>query len=140
LQKVKNHIIPIFLLWIFLTPVVVQNIHQHEHAFHHTVKKEKHFHVYHEKCPICAFHFSIFTSAHKCLKIAVKEVYRRVVNSYKTVFIEKTYYLSHLLRGPPVTNDLVSKFALNHWTTLMNRNKNEENINNTPNGVVLLYS
>jgi len=140
LQKVKNHIIPLFLLWIFLSPLVVQTIHRHEHAYHFTPKNEKYFHVYHEKCPICAFHFSNFTSAHKYLKTSVKEVYRRFVYSYKTVFVEKSYYLSLLLRGPPVTNDLVSKFALNHWTILMNRNKNEENINNTPNGVILLYS
>jgi hypothetical protein len=119
--------------------LVVQTVHRHEHILDYPSKNEKHFLVYHEKCPICAFHFSIFTSAHKYLKIAVKEVYRRVVNSYKTVFVEKPYYLSLLLRGPPVTNDLVSKFVLNHWTILMNRNKNEENINNT-NGVILLYS
>lgn len=140
MRKLKIHIIPLFLLWIFLTPIVVQSIHQHEHASEFTSKNEKHFHVYHEKCPICAFHFSIFISVHKYLKVAVKEIYRRVAYSYKTVFVEKPYYLSLLLRGPPVANDLVSKFALNHWTILMNRNKNEENSNNTPNGIVLLYS
>lgn len=107
LQKVKNHIIPLFLLWIFLTPLVVQIFHRHEHYFHCTAKNETHFHVYHETCPICAFHFSNFTSAHKYFKIAVKEVYRRLVCSSKTVFVEKPYYLSLLLRGPPVAIDLV---------------------------------
>ena len=107
MNLVKNHIIPLFLIWIFLTPLVVQSIHRHEHNFHCTAKHETHLHVFHETCPICAFHFSNFTSDYKYLKIAVKEVYRRVVCSSKTVFIESPYDLSLLLRGPPVSNDLV---------------------------------
>jgi len=107
MNQVKKHIIPLFLLWIFLTPIVVQSIHRHEIALHCIAKSEKNFHVFHEKCPICAFHFSNFISEYKYFKIAEKELYRIVTCSYKTIFTENPYDLSLLLRGPPVTSDLV---------------------------------
>jgi hypothetical protein len=107
MNLLKKHIIPLFLIWIFLTPLVVQFIHRHEHYFHCTAKNEAHLRIFHEKCPICAFHFSNFTSEYKYFKIAEKEVYRRVTCSYITIFTENPYDLSLLLRGPPVTNDLV---------------------------------
>jgi len=108
MDLVKKYIIPIFLLWIFLTPSVVKFVHQHEPAFHCTAKYEKHYHSFHEKCPICAFHFSLFKQEQKYFDISTKEVYRRFIYSYKIIFVKKLFCLSLLLRGPPVSNDLVS--------------------------------
>ena len=92
---------------MFLTPTVVKYVHIHVHQHKHEECNEKHFAEHHKKCLIGEFQFSNFTSVHEYLKIAVKEVYRRLVCSYKTVFVEKPYYLTFLLRGPPVANDLV---------------------------------
>jgi len=102
----KKNIILFFLLWIFLAPSVVKVLHKHEPVFQCTAKNEKHFHVHQEQCPICAFHFSHFTQQHKNYKIFIKEVFSELVCSCKSVFIKKPYYLSLLLRGPPVANDL----------------------------------
>ena len=103
----KKHIIPLFLIWVFLTPTVVRYVHIYVHQHKYEECDEKHFAEHHEKCLIGDFHFSNFTSTHKYFKDEVKEVYRRVVYSYKTVFVEKLYYFSLLLRGPPLANDLV---------------------------------
>lgn len=120
MSLVKNYIISFFLLWIFLAPSVVKVLHKHEHVFQCTAKNEKHFHVHQEQCPICAFQFSLFTQQHKNYKIFIKEVFYELVCSYKSVFIKIPYYLSLQLRGPPVTNDLVSNI---HFKSLFYNNK-----------------
>jgi len=56
-KKFKN-IISITLVFVFLIPITIKLLdglfHHHNH-FHCTVKKEKQFHEYHEKCPIPEF-------------------------------------------------------------------------------------
>lgn len=105
MRIIKSYIISFFLLGIFLYPSVIKIVHKHETPFHCTAKNEKHFHVHHEQCLVCAFHFSHFTQQHKNYKIFIKEVFCELVCSYKSVFVKKPYFLSLLLRGPPVSND-----------------------------------
>lgn len=120
MHAVNRYTISYILLWIFLAPSFVKIVHKHEPAFHCTAKNEKHFHVHHDHCLICAFHFSHFTQQHKHYKLFVKEVFRELIFLYKSVFVQKPYYLSLLLRGPPVDNDLVFDICSE---SLLNTNK-----------------
>ncbi len=101
MKAFKTHITPVFLLWIFLAPSVVKIVHKHEPRFHCTANNEKHFHVRQEKCLICAFQFSFFTTGYKFPKSRLNGTYKEYFFSYKQPFISKPFYLSLLLRSPP---------------------------------------
>ncbi|HHV86128.1 MAG TPA: hypothetical protein GXX42_10025 [Petrimonas sp.] len=60
IRKFKN-IVSLFLLFVFILPSIVKLEHHHEH-FESKAKNEKHYHVFHEKCAVCDFEFSIFSS------------------------------------------------------------------------------
>jgi len=92
----KTYIAPLLLLWIFFTPTVVKIAHKHETPFHCTAKNEKHFHAHYEKCLICAFQFSFFTTGYKFHESALNETYKGYIFSYEQPFISKSFYLSLL--------------------------------------------
>lgn len=100
LQKIKN----IFSLWmvlVLLMPTIIKLEHHHDH-FVCNAKNEKHFHTFHEKCPICSFEFSVFLQD----KIAASNVkteitYRFNDNNYNFYYSDLSKF-SFLLRAPPV--------------------------------------
>ncbi|GEM_PF-2235795 len=101
---VKKQIIPLFLLWVFLMPMAVKVFHKHDHVFsiEKIEKNVTRLDVYHEICPICAFHFFHFNSTHKCYHEYIKEFFCELDYIYNSVVINKYSFLSFLLRSPPV--------------------------------------
>ena len=87
-----------------MTPVAVKffdsSFHHHKH-FICTAKNVKHFHEYHETCPIPGFVLS-FYSLNKILHINHKVFYYEyLTNNILTGYCKKPKY-SFLLRAPPV--------------------------------------
>lgn len=101
---VKKQIIPLFLLWVFLMPMAVKVFHKHDHVFHITKieKNETQLGVYHEICPICAFHFFHFNTTHKFYFEYIKKFFCELDCIYNSVVVNKYFFLSFLLRSPPV--------------------------------------
>jgi len=108
---VKKQIIPLLFLWVFLMPMAVKVFHRHDHVFSitKTVKNEKRLDVYHEICPICSFHFFQFNSTHKFYHEYIKEFFCELDYTYNSVVVNKYFFLSFLLRSPPVL------LILNHF-------------------------
>jgi len=97
--KLKN-IISLFLLLVFLTPSIVKLEHHHEHIFHKTTN-EKHFNLFHEKCAICSFEFSVFLTIIKRVSLQKENPVDRYCNNYQPVFVSALTSSSLLLRAPP---------------------------------------
>jgi len=95
-----NKIASLFLLVAFLLPSVVKMEHQHEH-FSCKAKSEKHFHVFHEKCNVCDFQFSIFTSTAEIFKTDKTEFIVSYINHYGSAIISNYSAFSFSLRAPP---------------------------------------
>jgi len=101
---VKKHIIPLFFLWMFLTPMVVKTFHRHSHVFtiSKVVDNETQLNAYHGNCPICNFHFFQCENAHKYYNEVLKEVFGNYSSFYLSVFVQKYIFLSLSLRSPPM--------------------------------------
>ena len=106
-KKLKN-IISITLVFIFLIPMTIKLLdgafHHHEH-FHCTAKTEKHFHKYHEKCPIPGFELSFF-SVEKFFQTLQKHdfcVEQSDIYNFTPCCNYSEY--SFLLRAPPIFTD-----------------------------------
>ena len=102
-RKLKN-ILSISLVFIFMTPMTIKLLdgffHHHDH-FHCTAKDEKHFHEYHEKCPILNFELSFF-SVEKHIQNTQKHCYQvELNNNYDFVYCCNNSKYSFLLRAPP---------------------------------------
>lgn len=84
--------------------MAVKVFHKHNHVFSiaKTVKNETRLDVYHEICPICAFHFFHFNSTHKLYNKYIKEFFCELAYTYNPVVVNKYFFLSFLLRSPPV--------------------------------------
>ena len=103
-KKLKN-IISITLVFIFLAPMTIKLLdglfHHHDH-FHCTAKNEKHFHKYHDKCPIPSFEFFFFL-VKKHIQTTQKHFYRVELNdNYNFVYCCNNSKYSFLLRAPPI--------------------------------------
>jgi len=101
---VKKHIIPLFLLWIFLMPMAIKTFHRHGHVFTATkvAGSETQLDAYQGNCPICNFHFFQCENAHTYYKEAVKAVFGKYLCFFKSIFVQKYTFLSLSLRSPPV--------------------------------------
>lgn len=108
----KTNSVIFFLLGIFLYPLAVKFIHNHEPSSYCTTQSEKHFHVHEKPCYVCTFHFSHFTQQYTRYTLFIKEVFGELVFLYPSVFIKKLYFYSLLLRGPPVNYGLDSNNLL----------------------------
>lgn len=101
----KSNIVHFFFLWLFITPVFIKTFHRHEPEFHCTAMGEKHFHVLHESCPICAFQFSYFRQDHKIFNLCTNLYHKEIILLFKEVFVIKSHHLALLLRSPPLDNE-----------------------------------
>ncbi|MFA6403790.1 MAG: hypothetical protein WCX31_19495 [Salinivirgaceae bacterium] len=95
-----NIIAPIVFLMVFLMPSVVKFEHHHE-SFICNAKHEKHYHVYHEKCEICNFEFSAFSSGFDTFDLPNHQPLDSYVNHYTSRYSSALSQHSFLLRGPP---------------------------------------
>ena len=102
MHKLRTYIISLFLLGVFLIPSIVNVFHHHENAFICSAKNEKNYHVYHEKCSICSFHFSIYTSEQNHFHSIVNIFYSKIIYKYFSANFIKSNDFSFLLRAPPV--------------------------------------
>jgi hypothetical protein len=105
--KFKNTI-SISLVIILLLPMTIKLFdglfHHHDH-FHCTAKNEKHFHRYHEKCPIPSFELSFF-SIEKQIQTTQKFDFGVEQNDlYHFTPCCNSLKYSFLLRAPPASAD-----------------------------------
>lgn len=98
-RKYKN-IASLLLLLVFLLPSIVKIGHHHEH-FECNAKNEKHYHVFHEKCAICNFEFSVFLSSVKNIQLQKENPFDAYCNNYDSRFNSNLSRFSFLLRAPP---------------------------------------
>jgi len=106
-RKLKN-IASLWLVIILLTPTFVKFEHHHEHVIWHP-SKERQFHIFHEKCAICSFEFSVFFPEKTGIVPAKSELTDSYNNFYKAFHHSDPSRYTFLLRAPPVfTNNLTS--------------------------------
>jgi hypothetical protein len=101
IYKFKN-IISFLMVLILLMPSIIKLEHHHEH-FKCKAENEKHLHNYHEKCAVCSFEFSVFST--DVIKIDSEKNNPTVYfcNNYSSIFYSSLSRYSFLLRGPPAT-------------------------------------
>ncbi len=96
-----KHSISLFLLLVFILPSIVKFEHKHELSTICKAKSEKHFHIIQEKCGICNFEFSVFSSGFGNLSILKENPVDNYFNSYTSQYLSKLSQSSFLLRAPP---------------------------------------
>ncbi len=99
IRKFKN-IASFFLLLVFISPTIVKLEHHHEH-FECNAKNEKHFHEFHEKCAVCSFEFSVFSSDFENIVLQKEQPIAKYCNNYRSVNCSSHSRYSFLLRAPP---------------------------------------
>jgi hypothetical protein len=99
IRKLKN-IASILLLFVFLFPSIIKLEHQHE-QFICKAKSEKHYHIFHEKCGICMFEFSAFSSDIEKIDLQKEKSLTNYCNNYRSVSNINSSPFSFLLRAPP---------------------------------------
>jgi len=95
-----NNIASLLLLLVFLLPSIVKLEHHHEH-FECKAKNEKHYHVSHEKCAVCCFEFSVFSSDFQNIALLNEQPVAKYCNSYRSVNCSILSKYTFLLRAPP---------------------------------------
>jgi hypothetical protein len=100
INKFKN-IAALILLVVFLLPSIVKLEHHHKH-FICNAKNEKHYHTYHERCEICNFEFSVFSSEIKNSDLQKEQILDNYCNNYCSEYYSNHHTFSFLLRAPPV--------------------------------------
>ena len=100
-----KYTISISLVIILLLPMTIKLLdgffHHHDH-FNCTAKNEKHFHRYHEKCPIPSFELSFF-SVEKQTQTTQKldcDIEQNNIYNFTPCCNNSKY--SFLLRAPPI--------------------------------------
>jgi hypothetical protein len=101
LQGNLKNIVSLFFLWVFLYPTVVKFEHHHKQD---DPKHEKGIAVkpYEEKCEICKFEFSVFTSDSKQVELPHIKPTDRYTEYYTSPEIIASSDFNFLLRAPPV--------------------------------------
>jgi hypothetical protein len=105
IRKFKN-IAPLLLLLVFLLPSIVKFEHRHKNHFF-KVKAEKQYNIYNEKCSICSFEFSVFSSNLLNIKLEKEKHLANYSNNYSFQFNSTHSDYSFLLRGPPVFTNII---------------------------------
>ena len=90
----------LLLLLVFISPSIVKLEHHHQH-FECKAKNEKHIHVFHEKCAVCNFEFSVFSLDFNTLVLPKEQPLANYCNNYKSVNYSAFSKYSFLLRAPP---------------------------------------
>jgi hypothetical protein len=100
IRRIKN-IAPLLLMLVFLLPSIVKLEHHHEYI-ECKVKNEKHYHVFHEKCAVCNFEFSVFSSDFENIVLPKQQPSAKYCNNYRSVNYSTISKYSFLLRAPPL--------------------------------------
>ena len=94
------NIISLFLLFVFILPPIIKLEHHHEY-FECKAKNEQHIHIYHEKCAICIFEFSVFSLDNKNFILPKEQPVAEYCNNYRSVYYSSLFKYSFSLRAPP---------------------------------------
>lgn len=97
--NVKN-IASLLLLLVFLLPSLVKLEHHHK-RFECKSKSGMHYHAFQEKCAVCNFEFSVFSSDFENIVLQKKQPLANYCNHYKSVNYSTLSTYSFLLRAPP---------------------------------------
>jgi len=100
IRKFKN-IFSLLLLLVFLFPTIVIIEHHHEQNTCNTTN-EKQYNVFQEKCGICSFEFSVFSSYNENIDFLKEKPLDHYSNNYNSLFYSSLSDYSFLLRAPPV--------------------------------------
>lgn len=93
-------IISFFLLLVFILPSIVKFEHHHQY-FECSAKNEAHYHELHDKCPVCNFEFSIFSSDFENIALPKKQPLAKYCNNYRSDNYSIYSKYLFLLRAPP---------------------------------------
>lgn len=103
-RKVK-HTISISLVIVLLMPMTIKlfdGLFHHHDYFHCTAKNEKHYHKYHEKCPILSFELSFFSVEKQIQPTHIIDFGVEQNDIYHFVQCCNSSRYSFLLRAPPI--------------------------------------
>jgi hypothetical protein len=98
-NKLK-YIAAFFLTLVFLAPTIVKLGHHHDH-FRCKTPEVKHFHEKHEKCEICKFEFSVFSTEKAEIDLQTEKPSDRFRNNYHSLNFPDNSQFSFFLRAPP---------------------------------------
>jgi len=98
-RKFKNIASLIFLL-VFLLPSIAKLEHHHVHL-NYKEKSERNHNVLNEKCSICNFEFSIFSSESENINLQKEKTEDNYCNNYSSQYYSNLSQLYFLLRAPP---------------------------------------
>lgn len=102
MNKTIKHIPALVLLWVFLFPSMVKFEHYHEVSKINRTADGKQLDVLHEKCYVCSFEFSIFSTDSLTLDFEDERLLVDYCNNYKWAYYSSLSNYSFLLRAPPV--------------------------------------
>lgn len=100
IRKIVNTTSLLSLL-VFLMPTITQLEHHHKHLISNVVN-DKHYPVFQEKCAICDFEFSVFSSDYGINDLQKETPLAKYCNNYHSKFHSNLSQFSSLLRAPPV--------------------------------------
>lgn len=92
----------LFLLMVFILPSGVKFGHQNHEHFECSAKHEKHFHELHEKCTICSFEFSTFSSHTVEYSVPKEQHIDKYSSHYKSINHSTQLKTLFSLRAPPI--------------------------------------
>lgn len=96
-----RHIISIFLLWVFLFPMIVKFEHHHDNETH-KLSNELGIQSQEEDCPICTYEFSTFSNQFDTFVQSKKISFQILLCHCLSEFYNNTSLLNNSLRAPPL--------------------------------------
>jgi len=100
MKKSHRHIASSFLLVLFLSPFILKSQHHHDSPASEPAH-EQHYHTTLEKCAICSFEFSVFSSDFNKIRSQKDLPDILFFSHYRSLHFSNSLAFSFLLRGPP---------------------------------------
>jgi len=91
----------LMMLMVFILPSIIKIEHHHEETFVCKAKHEKHFHHHHDKCAVCSFELSIFSTDFDIIPFSPEKPSDQYFNPYHSANHSRCADYSFLLRAPP---------------------------------------
>jgi len=95
-----KHIASLLLVVVFLSPSIVKLEHHHD-RFASNSNNENHFDIPHDKCEICKFEFSVFSTCKDETALRKEKPSDSFRNHYSSINFSNPSNFSFLLRAPP---------------------------------------
>jgi len=98
--RILKNIISFSVLMAFLWPSLIKLEHHHEHVSC-CADQGLNYHSYHDKCQVCDFEFSFFSSELVYFELEKDKPIENYVDGYSSEFHVISAPFAFLLRGPP---------------------------------------